>query len=149
MSAVKVLVVDEFPSMRRIVKNVLAGLDVTDIDEADDGETAWPMLREGNYDLLISDWAMPGMDGISLLENIRGTRRLAELPVLLLSSAVNKEQLLEANRLKVNGLLVKPFEASVLAEKLAGLLPEQSEEGGDEQGEADSSGAGDADSSAE
>jgi two-component system chemotaxis response regulator CheY len=129
-TATKVLVVDEFPSMRRIVKNVLEHMDINDVDEADDGEDAWPMLQQGGYSLLISDWNMPGMDGLTLLKNVRGNRRLADLPVLLLSSAVNKEQLLEATRHKVNGFLIKPFETEALTAKLQQLLPaeEQTEE---------------------
>jgi two-component system chemotaxis response regulator CheY len=114
----KFLIVDDFSTMRRIVKNLLQDLGYTNISEADDGKTALPMLQAGNFDFLITDWNMPGMPGIELLKAVRADARLAKLPVLMLTAEAKREQIIEAAQAGVNGYVIKPFTAATLKEKL-------------------------------
>ncbi|MDX9739887.1 MAG: chemotaxis response regulator CheY [Gammaproteobacteria bacterium] len=114
----KFLVVDDFSTMRRIVKNVLQELGYSRIEEADDGKTALPMLQAGNFDFLITDWNMPGMQGIDLLRAVRADGSLAKLPVLMLTAEAKREQIVEAAQAGVNGYVIKPFTAATLKEKL-------------------------------
>ncbi len=114
----KILVVDDFSTMRRIVKNLLRDLGFTKIDEADDGNTALPMLRSGKFDFLVTDWNMPGMTGIDLLKAVRADENLASLPVLMVTAESKREQIIEAAQAGVNGYVVKPFTAGTLEEKI-------------------------------
>jgi two-component system chemotaxis response regulator CheY len=114
----KVLVVDDFSTMRRIIKNLLRDLGFTNISEADDGSTAWPMLQNGDFDFVITDWNMPGMQGIDLLKAIRADAKLAHIPVLLVTAEAKKEQIVMAAQAGVNGYIVKPFTAATLKTKL-------------------------------
>ena len=114
----KVLVVDDFSTMRRIVKNLLRDLGCTNIQEADDGSTALPMLQGGDFDFVVTDWNMPGMQGIDLLKAIRADEKLAHIPVLLITAEAKKEQIVMAAQAGVNGYIVKPFTAATLKEKL-------------------------------
>lgn len=114
----KVLVVDDFSTMRRIVKNLLRDLGFTNISEADDGSTALPMLQGGDFDFVVTDWNMPGMQGIDLLKAIRADSNLAHLPVLLITAEAKKEQIVMAAQAGVNGYIVKPFTAATLKTKL-------------------------------
>ncbi|REL26089.1 chemotaxis protein CheY [Thalassotalea euphylliae] len=114
----KVLVVDDFSTMRRIVKNLLRDLGFTNIQEADDGSTALPMLQGGDFDFVVTDWNMPGMQGIDLLKAIRADENLAHIPVLLITAEAKKEQIVMAAQAGVNGYIVKPFTAATLKEKL-------------------------------
>ncbi len=114
----KVLVVDDFSTMRRIVKNLLRDLGFTNISEADDGSTALPMLQGGDFDFVVTDWNMPGMQGIDLLKAIRADANLAHLPVLLITAEAKKEQIVMAAQAGVNGYIVKPFTAATLKTKL-------------------------------
>jgi two-component system chemotaxis response regulator CheY len=114
----KVLVVDDFSTMRRIVKNLLRDLGFTNIQEADDGSTALPMLQNGDFDFVVTDWNMPGMQGIDLLKAIRADSRLAHIPVLLITAEAKKEQIVMAAQAGVNGYIVKPFTAATLKAKL-------------------------------
>lgn len=114
----KILVVDDFSTMRRIVKNLLRDLGFTNMDEADDGATALPMLQKGNYDFLVTDWNMPGMTGLDLLKNVRADDRLKTLPVLMVTAESKREQIVAAAQAGVNGYVVKPFTAGVLKEKI-------------------------------
>ena len=114
----KVLVVDDFSTMRRIVKNLLRDLGFTNISEADDGSTALPMLQGGDFDFVVTDWNMPGMQGIDLLKAIRADARLAHIPVLLITAEAKKEQIVMAAQAGVNGYIVKPFTAATLKTKL-------------------------------
>jgi two-component system, chemotaxis family, chemotaxis protein CheY len=114
----KVLVVDDFSTMRRIVKNLLRDLGFTNIQEADDGSTALPMLQGGEFDFVVTDWNMPGMQGIDLLKAIRADEKLAHIPVLLITAEAKKEQIVMAAQAGVNGYIVKPFTAATLKEKL-------------------------------
>lgn len=114
----KILIVDDFSTMRRIVKNLLHDLGYANTHEADDGKTAWPMLQAGDFEFVVTDWNMPGMTGIDLLKNIRGEPRLAALPVLMVTAEAQREQIIEAAKAGVNGYIIKPFTAVTLKEKL-------------------------------
>ncbi|RUO77060.1 chemotaxis response regulator CheY [Idiomarina seosinensis] len=114
----KILVVDDFSTMRRIIKNLLRDLGFTNIQEADDGNTALPMLQQGDFDFVVTDWNMPGMQGIDLLKEIRKDDNLAHLPVLMVTAEAKREQIIQAAQAGVNGYIVKPFTAATLKEKL-------------------------------
>jgi two-component system chemotaxis response regulator CheY len=114
----KILIVDDFSTMRRIIKNLLRDLGFTNTHEADDGTTALPMLKSGNFDFLVSDWNMPGMTGIDLLKAVRADPKLAKLPVLMVTAESKREQIIEAAQAGVNGYVVKPFTAGTLEEKI-------------------------------
>jgi len=114
----KILIVDDFSTMRRIIKNLLRDLGFNNTAEADDGNTALPMLQSGNFDFLVTDWNMPGMEGIDLLKAVRADEKLASLPVLLVTAEAKKEQIVEAAQAGVNGYVVKPFNAATLKEKI-------------------------------
>lgn len=115
---IKILVVDDFSTMRRIIKNLLRDLGFTNTSEADDGLTALPMLQGGSFDLLVTDWNMPGMQGIDLLKAVRADPKLAHMPVMMVTAEQKKEQIIEAAKAGVNGYIVKPFTAATLKEKL-------------------------------
>ncbi len=114
----KILIVDDFSTMRRIIKNLLRDLGFNNTSEADDGNTALPMLQNSGFDFLITDWNMPGMQGIDLLKAVREDAELASLPVLLVTAEAKKEQIIEAAQAGVNGYIVKPFNAATLKEKI-------------------------------
>ncbi len=114
----KILVVDDFSTMRRIVKNLLKELGFTNIEEADDGSTALPMLKQGEFDFLVTDWNMPGMTGIDLLKAVRADPQLAGLPVLMVTAEAKREQIIMAAQAGVNGYIVKPFNGATLKEKI-------------------------------
>ncbi len=118
----KFLVVDDFSTMRRIVKNLLHDLGYPNVREADDGETALPLLRAEDFDCLITDWNMPGMPGLDLIKAVRADARLAKLPVLMLTAEAKREQIIEAAQAGVNGYIIKPFTAETLKEKLDKIL---------------------------
>ncbi|MGF1680391.1 chemotaxis response regulator CheY [Photobacterium makurazakiensis] len=114
----KILIVDDFSTMRRIVKNLLRDLGFNNTQEADDGLTALPMLKKGGFDFVVTDWNMPGMQGIDLLKHIRADDELKHLPVLMITAEAKREQIIEAAQAGVNGYIVKPFTAATLKEKL-------------------------------
>jgi len=114
----KILIVDDFSTMRRIIKNLLRELGFNNVQEADDGVTALPMLQAGNFDFLVTDWNMPGMMGIDLLRAVRADAKLNTLPVLMVTAEAKKEQIVEAAQAGVNGYVVKPFTAGTLKEKI-------------------------------
>lgn len=118
----KILIVDDFSTMRRIIKNLLRDLGFTNTHEADDGTTALPMLQTGSFDFLVSDWNMPGMTGIDLLKAVRSDEKLASLPVLMVTAESKREQIIEAAQAGVNGYVVKPFTASTLEEKISKIF---------------------------
>lgn len=123
-SDTKILVVDDFSTMRRITKNLLRDLGYTNVEEADDGTTALPKLKTGNFGLVVSDWNMPGMTGLELLKAVRSDDRLKDLPVLMLTAEARREQIIEAAEAGVNGYIVKPFTAQVLKEKIDKIFHE-------------------------
>lgn len=114
----RILVVDDFATMRRIIRNLLRDLGFNNTLEADDGTTALPMLQNGQFDLLITDWNMPGMQGIDLLQAVRADPRLRSLPVLMVTAEAKRDQIVLAAQAGVNGYIVKPFTAQTLKEKI-------------------------------
>ena len=114
----KILIVDDFSTMRRIVKNLLGELGFSNTVEADDGNSALPILKQGGIDFLVTDWNMPGMTGRDLLKNIRADEKLKTLPVLMVTAESKREQIIEAAQAGVNGYIVKPFTAATLREKI-------------------------------
>jgi two-component system chemotaxis response regulator CheY len=117
-SDLKFLVVDDFSTMRRIVRNLLKELGFTKVDEAEDGVVALHKLRAGGFDFVISDWNMPNMTGIELLRALRGDPALEHLPVLMVTAEARKENIIEAAQAGASGYIVKPFTAATLDEKL-------------------------------
>jgi two-component system chemotaxis response regulator CheY len=116
------LVVDDFSTMRRIVKNLLNDLGYANVQEADDGQSALPMLKTGGFDFLVTDWNMPGMPGLDLLKAVRADPALAKMPVLMLTAEAKREQIIEAAQAGVNGYVIKPFTAITLKEKIDKIL---------------------------
>ena len=114
----KFLVVDDFSTMRRIVKNLLKELGYTNVDEAEDGAMGLSMLQSGGYDFVVSDWNMPNMDGLTMLQHIRADPKLAALPVLMVTAEAKKENIIAAAQAGASGYVVKPFTAATLEEKL-------------------------------
>ncbi|MBM0108348.1 chemotaxis response regulator CheY [Steroidobacter sp. S1-65] len=121
----KFLVVDDFSTMRRIIKNLLNDLGYANVQEADDGQTALPILQSGGIEFLITDWNMPGMPGLDLLKAVRGDPKLAKLPVLMLTAEAKREQIIEAAQAGVNGYVIKPFTAVTLKEKIDKILEQR------------------------
>ena len=116
---IRILIVDDYSTMRRIVKNLLSDLGYSNMTEADDGKAAWAMLQAGaSFDLVVTDWNMPGMTGLDLLKNIRGDARLAAMKVLMVTAEAQRDQIIEAAKSGVNGYIIKPFTAATLKEKL-------------------------------
>ena len=113
-----ILIVDDFSTMRRIVKNLLRDLGFNNTSEADDGQTALPMLKTGKFDFLVTDWNMPGMDGLTLLKKVREDSDLKDMPVLMVTAEAKREQIVVAAQAGVNGYIVKPFTAATLKEKI-------------------------------
>jgi two-component system chemotaxis response regulator CheY len=124
-ASIRFLVVDDFSTMRRIIKNFLNDLGYTNIVEADDGKTALPKLKAGEVDFLITDWNMPGMQGLELLRLVRGDPATKKLPVLMVTAEAKREQIVEAAQAGVNGYVVKPFTAATLKEKIDKILTTQ------------------------
>ena len=114
----KFLVVDDFSTMRRIVRNLLKELGFTNVDEAEDGVVALNKLQNGDFEFVVSDWNMPNMTGIELLRNIRADAKLKGLPVLMVTAEAKKENIIEAAQAGASGYVVKPFTAATLEEKL-------------------------------
>jgi two-component system, chemotaxis family, chemotaxis protein CheY len=121
-SDLKFLVVDDFSTMRRIIKNLLHDLGYANVTEADDGTSALPLLKSGGIDFLITDWNMPGMPGLELLKQVRADPKLAKMPVLMLTAEAKREQIVEAAQAGVSGYVIKPFTAAILKEKIDKIL---------------------------
>ncbi len=118
----KILVVDDFSTMRRIIRNLLRDLGFNNAEEADDGATALPLLKSGKFDFLITDWNMPIMEGIDLVRTIRADGDLRELPILMVTAEARREQIVAAAQAGVNGYIVKPFNAQTLEQKIAKIF---------------------------
>lgn len=116
--AIKILVVDDFPTMRRIIRNLLKDLGFENVDEAEDGAQGLEKLRNSSFDLVVSDWNMPNMDGLEMLKAIRQDPGLSKLPVLMVTAEAKKENIIAAAQAGANGYVVKPFTAATLEEKL-------------------------------
>ena len=112
------LVVDDFNTMRRIVRNLLKELGYTNVEEAEDGTDALHKLQAGDFNFVITDWNMPNMDGLELLHRIRADGKLAEMPVLMVTAEARKENIIAAAQAGASGYVVKPFTAAILEEKL-------------------------------
>ena len=119
-----VLVVDDFSTMRRIVRKILKDLQFQDVIEAENGAEAFQLLQTTKVDLIVSDWNMPTMTGLELLKRVRADERLKGLPFLLVTAESQKENIIEAIQAKVSNYVVKPFSPAVLAEKLAKIIPQ-------------------------
>ncbi|MBT3197769.1 MAG: chemotaxis protein CheY [Gammaproteobacteria bacterium] len=120
--AMKILVVDDFATMRRIVKNLLGELGFRNLEEADDGKTALPRLQEGGIDFLVTDWNMPGMSGLDLVKAVRADPNLKNTPVLMVTAEAKKTQIIEAAKAGINGYVVKPFTAGTLDQKIGKIF---------------------------
>ncbi len=114
----RVLVVDDFSTMRKIIKNILRQLGFTNIVEADDGSTAWEVLNKDNIDFIVSDWNMPTMSGIELLRKVRGSEEYADIPFLMVTAEAQQENIIEAVQAKVSNYIVKPFTPETLGQKI-------------------------------
>ncbi len=114
----KFLVVDDFSTMRRIVRNLLKELGFANVDEAEDGAIALQKLQAGGFDFVVSDWNMPNMDGLTLLQTIRAAPNLKHLPVLMITAEAKKENIIAAAQAGASGYIVKPFTSATLSEKL-------------------------------
>ena len=116
------LVVDDFNTMRRIVRNLLKELGFNNVEEAEDGVDALGKLKAGGFDFVISDWNMPNMDGLQLLQTIRADAALGKLPVLMVTAEAKKENIIAAAQAGASGYVVKPFTAATLEEKLGKIF---------------------------
>jgi two-component system chemotaxis response regulator CheY len=114
----KIMVVDDMSTMRRIVKNVLKQLGFTNIEEAENGKDAFEKIKQGGFGFVVSDWNMPVMTGIELLRAIRADEALKALPVLLVTAEAQKENIIEAVQAGVSNYIVKPFTAEQIQEKI-------------------------------
>ncbi len=114
----RVLVVDDFSTMRRIVKNILRQIGFTNVTEADDGTTAWEVLNKEKIDFILSDWNMPQMTGIELLRKVRASEEFAEIPFLMVTAEAQQENIIEAVQARVSNYIVKPFTAETLKQKI-------------------------------
>jgi two-component system chemotaxis response regulator CheY len=116
--SLKILVVDDFPTMRRIVRNLLKELGFENVDEAEDGAQGLEKLRTGGFQFVVSDWNMPNLDGLEMLKQIRLDPVLKSLPVLMVTAEAKKENIVAAAQAGANGYVVKPFTSATLEEKL-------------------------------
>lgn len=114
----KVLVIDDFSTMRRIVKNILRQIGFTNIIEADDGTTAWEIINKEKVDFVVSDWNMPQMTGIELLRKVRSSEQYSGLPFLMVTAEAQQENIIEAVQAKVSNYIVKPFTAETMKQKI-------------------------------
>ena len=122
--SIKILVVDDFSTMRRINRNLLRQLGYSNIVEADDGTTALQKLKEEEIDFVISDWNMPKMTGLDLLKSVRADEKLKDTPFLMVTAESEKDRVIEAVKAGVNNYVVKPFTAETLKEKIAKVFGE-------------------------
>ncbi|MBM3393373.1 MAG: chemotaxis protein CheY [Betaproteobacteria bacterium] len=128
-SELKFLVVDDFSTMRRIVRNLLKEVGIANVEEAEDGQIALQKLRAGDFNFVVSDWNMPNMTGIQLLREIRADEKLKHLPVLMVTAEAKKENIVEAAQAGASGYVVKPFTAATLDEKLQKIFQQMQKAG--------------------
>lgn len=120
---VRILVVDDFSTMRRVIRRILRDMGLENVVEADNGKKAWELLCQGQFDIVICDWNMPRMSGLDLLEKIRSAEELAEMPFMMVTAEGKKDFILEATQKGVTGYITKPFSAEQFAVKLKTMLP--------------------------
>ena len=125
----KILVVDDFPTMRRIVRTLLKELGFANVEEAEDGAAGLARLRSGGFEFVISDWNMPNLDGLEMLKQIRADAAIAHLPVLMVTAESKKENIIAAAQAGASGYVVKPFTAATLDEKLSKILEKMTKAG--------------------
>ncbi len=118
----KVLVIDDFATMRKIEKNILGQLGIKNVDEADDGSTALPKIQQTKYDVILLDWNMPQMSGLELLKAVRADPNTASVPIIMVTAEALKDNIVAAAQAGVNDYVVKPFTAAILEEKLNKVL---------------------------
>jgi len=119
---IKILVVDDFPTMRRIIRNLLKELGFTNVEEAEDGAAGLEKARDGSFQFVISDWNMPNMDGLSMLQAIRADASIGKMPVLMVTAEAKKENIIAAAQAGASGYVVKPFTAATLDEKITKIF---------------------------
>ncbi|WP_354687656.1 chemotaxis response regulator CheY [Cupriavidus necator] len=119
---IKILVVDDFPTMRRIIRNLLKELGFVNVEEAEDGAAGLEKARDGSFQFVISDWNMPNMDGLSMLQAIRADANIGKTPVLMVTAEAKKENIIAAAQAGANGYVVKPFTAATLDEKITKIF---------------------------
>ncbi|MCL2123910.1 MAG: chemotaxis response regulator CheY [Desulfovibrionaceae bacterium] len=119
----RILVVDDFSTMRRIVKNILRQIGFNNVAEADDGTTAWEILNREKIDFIVSDWNMPQMTGIELLRRVRASEQHADTPFLMVTAEAQQENIIEAVQAKVSNYIVKPFTAETMKQKIDKIFP--------------------------
>nr|WP_280907038.1 chemotaxis response regulator CheY [Cupriavidus sp. LEh25] len=120
--SIKILVVDDFPTMRRIIRNLLKELGFVNVEEAEDGAAGLEKARDGSFQFVISDWNMPNMDGLSMLQAIRADANIGKIPVLMVTAEAKKENIIAAAQAGANGYVVKPFTAATLDEKITKIF---------------------------
>jgi len=120
-----ILIVDDFSTMRKILKNCLKQLGFSNVTEAPDGQIALEKLQSGEFEFVVSDWNMPNMMGIDLLKAVRGDDRLKDLPFLMVTAEAQKENILEAAKAGVSNYIIKPFSAETLSTKMEAIFQEQ------------------------
>ena len=118
----RILIVDDFSTMRRIVKNALRTIGYSNFEEAENGEQAFETLSKGDFQFVVSDWNMPGVDGLELLKRVRGDPRLKELPFLMVTAEAEKDKIVSAIKAGVSNYIVKPFTPETLKEKIDKIL---------------------------
>ena len=121
-TSIKILIVDDFATMRRILKNILKQLGFKNLVEADDGTTAWDVLESQKIDLIISDWNMPKMTGLELLKKVRASSKYKTAPFLMVTAEAQKQNVIEAVQAGVSNYVVKPFTAEAISDKLKKIL---------------------------
>jgi len=121
-TSIKILIVDDFATMRRILKNILKQLGFKNLVEADDGTTAWEVLEGQGIDLIISDWNMPKMTGLELLKKVRASDKYKGIPFLMVTAEAQKQNVIEAVQAGVSNYVVKPFTAEAISDKLEKIL---------------------------
>ncbi|CAG2156389.1 Chemotaxis protein CheY [Cupriavidus yeoncheonensis] len=120
--SIKILVVDDFPTMRRIIRNLLKELGFNNVEEAEDGAAGLEKAKDGSFQFVISDWNMPNMDGLSMLQAIRADASIGKTPVLMVTAEAKKENIIAAAQAGANGYVVKPFTAATLDEKITKIF---------------------------
>jgi two-component system chemotaxis response regulator CheY len=126
---IKILVVDDFPTMRRIIRNLLKELGFANVEEAEDGAAGLEKVKDGSFEFVVSDWNMPNMDGLTMLQGIRANAATAKLPVLMVTAEAKKENIIAAAQAGANGYVVKPFTAATLDEKITKIFEKIAKEG--------------------